>query len=90
MDRIIKENFSEYEEYKNINKAINSFNEFKEINNKMINGFNVDLRNEIDKYITNIFNNFSDNQMLVLTELIEWRKNKTNDNEASFVNLKKV
>ena len=80
--KILKENFSEYDEYKKINGAIDIFNELKAINYKIISTSNIDLNSEIYNYTNTIFKNFTDEQKKILAELIEWSKNSDKNSEC--------
>ena len=64
--KILKENFSEYDEYKKINRAIDIFNELKAINYKIISTSNIDLNSDIYNYTNTIFKNFTDEQKKIL------------------------
>ena len=81
--KILKENFSEYDEYKKINRAIDIFNELKAINYKIISTSNIDLNSDIYNYTNTIFKNFTDEQKKILAELIEWSKNSDKNSECA-------
>lgn len=84
MEKIHKD-FSNYEEYKNMDIAVCSLNEFKAINNKIVNGTNIDYTKKIYHYISKIFNNLSDKQKIAIKELIEWSKDRRCDKKLEFI-----
>lgn len=75
MERL-SEDFSKYQEFINIYMVIKGIKEFENINNKIINDKNINVKKCIENYTENIFDEFSELQKNVLNEIISW----SNDN----------